>query len=111
MIQSQKKYRKTDIQTSLHINSPQYRRSVYAPQQNRRESVLFIGTQFSNLYTTVNTPAKGRVGDTLTRRVKVRVSADVRVGEPGSNCRDVITCFFVRKVIDLAFEKNLMRPG
>jgi hypothetical protein len=27
-----------------------------------RESVLFIGTQFSNLYTVVDTPAKGRVG-------------------------------------------------
>jgi len=26
------------------------------------ESVLFIGTQFSNLYTAVDTPAKGRVG-------------------------------------------------
>ena len=28
----------------------------------RRESVLFIGTQFSNLYTAVDTPARGRVG-------------------------------------------------
>ena len=27
-----------------------------------RESVLFIGTQFSNLYTAVDTSAKGRVG-------------------------------------------------
>jgi hypothetical protein len=27
-----------------------------------RESMLFIGTQFSNLYTAVDTPAKGRVG-------------------------------------------------
>jgi hypothetical protein len=27
----------------------------------RRESVLFIGTQFSNLYTAVDTPARGRV--------------------------------------------------
>ena len=26
-----------------------------------RESVLFIGTQFSNLYTSVDTPARGRV--------------------------------------------------
>jgi hypothetical protein len=26
-----------------------------------RESVLFIGTQFSNLYTAVDTPARGRV--------------------------------------------------
>jgi hypothetical protein len=26
------------------------------------ERVLFIGTQFSNLYTAVDTPAKGRVG-------------------------------------------------
>ena len=26
------------------------------------ESVLFIGTQFSNLYTAVDTPAKGHVG-------------------------------------------------
>ena len=28
---------------------------------SRRESVLFIGTQFSNLYTAVDTPARGRV--------------------------------------------------
>ena len=41
----------------------------------------------------------------------VRVNADVRVGEPGSNCRDGITGVFVRKVIDLAFEKNLMRAN
>ena len=27
-----------------------------------RECVLFIGTQFSNLYTAVDTPARGRVG-------------------------------------------------
>ena len=27
-----------------------------------RECVLFIGTQCSNLYTSVDTPAKGRVG-------------------------------------------------
>ena len=27
-----------------------------------RESVLFIGTQFSNLYAAVDTPARGRVG-------------------------------------------------
>ena len=26
-----------------------------------RESVLFIGTKFSNLYTAVDTPARGRV--------------------------------------------------
>ena len=29
---------------------------------NDRECVLFIGTQFSNLYTAVDTPAKGRLG-------------------------------------------------
>jgi len=28
-----------------------------------KERVLFIGTQFSNLYTAVDTPAKGRVDD------------------------------------------------
>jgi len=28
----------------------------------KRERVLFIGTQFSNLYTAVDTPARGRVG-------------------------------------------------
>jgi hypothetical protein len=33
------------------------------------------------------------------------------VGEPGSNGSDGITCVFVRKVIDLAFEKNLMRAN
>ena len=30
-----------------------------------RESVLFIGTQFSNLYTAVDTPARGRVGQVV----------------------------------------------
>ena len=33
------------------------------------------------------------------------------MGEPGSNGSDGITCFFVRKVIDLVFEKNLMRAN
>jgi hypothetical protein len=33
------------------------------------------------------------------------------VGEPGSNGSDGITGFFVRKIIDLAFEKNLMRAN
>ena len=37
-----------------------------------RESVLFIGTQFSNLYTAVDTPARGRV-------VHVRTCTCVRV--------------------------------
>jgi hypothetical protein len=31
---------------------------------------LFIGTQFSNLYTAVDTPAKGRVGNLLQLRVQ-----------------------------------------
>ena len=31
-------------------------------QSDSRERVLFIGTQFSNLYTAVDTPARGRVG-------------------------------------------------
>ena len=35
------------------------------PSNRARESVLFIGTQFSNLYTAVDTPAKGRVGSDL----------------------------------------------
>jgi hypothetical protein len=42
------------------------------------------------------------------RIVKVRVSTDVRVGEPGSSGSDGITGFCVRKVIDLAFMKNLI---
>ncbi len=33
------------------------------------------------------------------------------MGEPGSNGSDGITSVFVRKVIDLAFEKNLMRAN
>jgi hypothetical protein len=33
------------------------------------------------------------------------------VGEPDSNGSDGITGLFVRKVIDLAFEKNLMRAN
>jgi hypothetical protein len=40
------------------------RRGVRASRSvNVRESVLLIGTQFSNLYTTVDTPAKGHVGE------------------------------------------------
>jgi hypothetical protein len=45
-----------------------------------RESVLFIGTQFSNLYTAVDTPAKGRVGPRHSGRgVHACVCACVRV--------------------------------
>ena len=33
------------------------------------------------------------------------------MGKPGSNGRDGITCVFVRKIIDLAFKKNLMRAN
>ena len=36
---------------------------------------------------------------------------NVRVGEPGRNGSDGITCVFVTKVVDLAFEKNLMRAN
>ena len=38
------------------------RRLKWSQRQRQRECVLFIGTQFSNLYTAVDTPAKGRVG-------------------------------------------------
>ena len=31
------------------------------PGEKQRENVLFIGTQFSNLYTAVDTPDRGRV--------------------------------------------------
>ena len=76
---------------------------------------MFIGTQFSILYTFMYSPAvrvrSPTKQDTLTRSVKVRVSADVRVGEPGSSGSDGITGLFVRKVINLAFEKNLMRAN
>jgi len=37
------------------------RRPSYPAWTLSRERVLFIGTQFSNLYTTVDTPARGRV--------------------------------------------------
>ena len=36
-----------------------------------RERVLFIGTQFSNLYTAVDTPVRGRVDDKSVILVKV----------------------------------------
>jgi hypothetical protein len=36
-----------------------YRRERFTKKKNK---VLFIGTQFSNLYTAVDTPARGRVG-------------------------------------------------
>jgi hypothetical protein len=36
------------------------RRRVYSTPKAERERVLFIGTQFSNLYTAVDTPARGR---------------------------------------------------
>ena len=34
----------------------------YYDHERPRERVLFIGTQFSNLYTAVDTPVRGRVG-------------------------------------------------
>jgi hypothetical protein len=94
LIQSQKKYRKTDIQTVLHINIPPYRKSVYAPQQNRTHKREASRSESASLGI-----------------VKVRVSADVRVGEPGNSGSEGITGFFVRKVVDLAVEKNRMRAN
>jgi len=41
-----------------------------------RESVLFIGTQFSNLYTSVDTPARGRVGFTVVANQRVSSVSD-----------------------------------
>ncbi len=37
--------------------------STYVHVYTERVCVLFIGTQFSNLYTAVDTPARGRVGE------------------------------------------------
>ena len=39
--------------------------------QVKRESLLFIGTYFSNLYTAVDTPARGRVGGTHCKRTSL----------------------------------------
>ena len=41
-----------------------------------RESVLFIGTQFSNLYTSVDTPARGSVGFTVVANQRVSIVSD-----------------------------------
>ena len=46
-----------------------------------RESVLFIGTQFSNLYTAVDTPARGRVGYKNERALLIESLLSVNVFE------------------------------
>ena len=60
------------VQSSLHLSC--LKSAVFLEccllsfhtQRSQRERVLFIGTQCSNLYTSVDTPAKGRVGVTYT---------------------------------------------
>jgi hypothetical protein len=47
---------------SARTNKRHHHEKKPIPTQALRESVLFIGTQFSNLYTAVDTPARGRVG-------------------------------------------------
>ena len=54
-----------DEEALLHLQKGLFTlssRSVGRAPLVPRESVLFIGTRFSNLYTAVDTPAKGRVG-------------------------------------------------
>jgi hypothetical protein len=95
VIQSHKKERKTDMQTALQINSPPYRKSVYAPQNNRTHEREASSNSESALGI-----------------IKFRVSTGVdREGELGSNGSDGITCLGVRKVTDLFFENNLMRAN
>jgi hypothetical protein len=53
---------KRKIQQSHVLAPPRRNRNTPTGAPRRRESVLFIGTQFSNLYTAVDTPARGRVG-------------------------------------------------
>ncbi len=43
-----------------------------------RERVLFIGTRFSNLYTAVDTPARGRVGSRISFRIKCATLAHIK---------------------------------
>jgi hypothetical protein len=63
------KYNVVFIGSKVRKQEGQGGRSYYQhpldPLLKPRESVLFIGTQFSNLYTAVDTPAKGRVGSDL----------------------------------------------
>ena len=44
-----------------------FRETVSLGESRERVCVLFIGTQFSNLYTAVDTPASGRVGGERAR--------------------------------------------
>jgi hypothetical protein len=48
-----------DTTIYIHTDTTIY---IHTSTQPGRERVLFIGTQFSNLYTAVDTPARGRVG-------------------------------------------------
>ena len=50
--------------------------------------MLFIGTQFSNLYTAVDTPARGRVG----RDRVIRVQDAELASHSGSECIDGLCC-------------------
>jgi len=79
-----------EIWQNRHIDSPPYKQpSVYEVR--------------------VRSPTQQ---DTLARGIKVRVSTGVdREGEPDSNDSDGITGVVVRKVINLAFQKNLMRAN
>jgi hypothetical protein len=47
------------LPSELHQCAPEY---FLVVDSGERVCVLFIGTQFSNLYTAVDTPARGRVG-------------------------------------------------
>ena len=53
------RYRPRGLRARATVNALQ---AAGAGMQTTGESVLFIGTLFSNLYTAVDTPAKGRVG-------------------------------------------------
>jgi hypothetical protein len=59
------------------------RQSPKPEAQVQRESVLFIGTHFSNFYTAVDTPARGRVG--LLRTEGAPPSASIT--DRGANAR------------------------
>ncbi len=51
------------LQTMWQAQPLDLLRLIYEETHHQnRESVLFIGTQFNNLYTAVDTPAKGRGG-------------------------------------------------
>ena len=72
-------------------------------KQREKKSVLFIGTTpFSNLYTAVDTPAKGRVG--------LRVPHDARACAPSGMQRELARVLVCVCVCDVSLSLSPLPP-